>query len=155
MVTTKQFSLTPNNLLKALLSIYLKKRWWLLVLVWIWAAIVSSPDVQGGTPLIVIAVLYPVLIVYRIWRFANDKENAILYAARYYEMTESEITGYINDGSESRTILHTVIKYIELKHCYMLYVSKTQFIYIPKDCFGTLQDKLWFENKILASLKKW
>jgi len=154
MVTTKVFNITRNTYFNIMLAIYWKKRWWLILLMIAVAFLSLSSDLHETNFAFIFLLAYPILIVYRLWSFANDKENAGVYLPRYFEIDNSNLIAYGADVFETKLSLSGIIKYIKLNNCYMLYMSKNQHIYLPKDAFKTYQDREWFEQAILSKIKK-
>ncbi|GEC71762.1 hypothetical protein FFL01_13010 [Flavobacterium flevense] len=97
--------------------------------------------------------IYPLLIIFQYWRFANSGDNKIFLLERNYEIDDEKIIGNLSDGTSSTIMNNHLIKTIQLKNAYLLYISKLQFIYIPKDSFITEQDKDWFEKEIVKNIK--
>jgi hypothetical protein len=156
MVRTKKIQLTNKTFFKTLLSVYLKKRWWLILFILIIAilSLFNRNEDTSNDFLIYFGFIYPPIILLQFWRFANSKDNKIFLLERDYEIDNEKIIGNLSDGTSSTIMNNLFIKTIQLKKTYLLYISKTQFIYIPKDAFLTEQDKNWFEKEIVRHIKK-
>lgn len=156
MITTSKFQLTSNEFLKIILSVYLKKRWWYFPLIWTFAILFSVDHKIDSFQrfFIYFAIFYPILFLYRYWSYANSKDNKIYLLERYFEIYEDRLVGFLEDGSESTIRCEHFVKFINLKNIYLLYISKNQFIFIPKDAFQTSQDKEWFEKNITLKIKR-
>lgn len=86
--------------------------------------------------------------------FANSKDNKLFLLERYFEIDEDRFVGFLIDGTDSTIKIERIIRKIELKDIYLLYVAKNQFIFITKDSFKSDNDRIWFEQKILSNIKK-
>lgn len=155
MIRTKKVRLSSKEYFKIILSTYIRRRWYLIVLMWILAlSFIMRPERDLFVIFfIVFAILYPIIIIFQYWRFANSKDNKLFLIEREYEIDENRIVGSLGDGTESTTLLEHFIKVIDLKEVYLLYLSKNQFVYIPKNSFETGEDRVWFESKVLSKIK--
>lgn len=154
MVSTEKFHLTPVSFFKILLNVYIRRRWWLMAFIIIMGLINAVGDYKSGTFFIVFAVLYPLLVLFQLWRFANSPENRNFLIERYYEINNDEIRIFSSDGSNSTLKLSVFTKAIILPQYYLLYVSKTQFLIVPKRSFTQPSEKDWFERNIANPLFK-
>lgn len=59
------------------------------------------------------------------------------------------LIGKLSDGSEHKLNLENIIKTINRKEYYLIYISKHQFIYVPKYAFKSDEDRKTFEEKII------
>ena len=155
MINTKNIKLTNKTLFTTLLTVYLKKRWWLITLILIISLLISLKENKDNNDYFIMffSFIYPLLITLQYWRFANSGDNKIFLLERNYEIDDEKIIGNLNDGTSSTIMNNHLIKTIQLKNAYLLYISKLQFIYIPKNGFQTEQDKNWFEKKIIKNVK--
>ena len=155
MITTKKFQLTSKEFFLTLLKVYLKKRWWYFPLIWTFAIIISlSDDIDSfGQFYIYFAIIYPIYFLYKYWAYANSNDNKIFLIERYFDIYEDRLVAYLSDETESTIKSEHLIKYIVLENMYLLYIAKTQFLFIPKDSFQNLQDKDWFEKNVIKKIK--
>lgn len=156
MITTEKIQLTSLDLFKILLITYFKKKWWLFLLIWAMGAslFLDSRNDSFADFFVVFAISYPIYFLIFYWRYANSKDNKIFLLERYYGISEDKIVGILDDGTESPIKLEHFIKVVELKKFYLLYISKSQFIYIPKDSFKSESDKEWFVKEIVKRIGK-
>jgi len=103
---------------------------------------------------IAISIILPIYCVIHFWRFSYSKENEIFFLERYYTINEEEFVGYLNDGNHNVIKNNYFIKYYEVYNSYLLYISKNQMIYIPKNSFKSTEDLNWFSEKILSKINK-
>ncbi len=92
------------------------------------------------------------VIQYR--RYAYSKENKVFLLGRYYEIDSDMITGIMEDGTSQPLKTEHFIKIIKTSKYYLLYIAKSQFIYLPVDAFSNNTDIEWFENEIIKKIKK-
>jgi len=104
--------------------------------------------------LLFFAFFYPIILLFQFWRYANSKENKLFLVERFFEISEDDITGILQDGSESKVKMENIIKVVTLSKYYLLYISTSQFIFIPKDSFMNHEDEDWFTNIINKKIKK-
>ena len=156
MIITNPTKLSPAGLFKILALRYLRKRWWLLAWMWVLAVIIGLQETYDNFSLflIVFSLIYPLLIILILWRFVTAKDNKILFLERHYEIDNDRITGIIDQDTYSLTKIEHFIKAELIQGTYLLYLSKSQFMYIPIDSFRTSEDKLWFEKEVLSKIRK-
>lgn len=155
MIQTKSIQLTKKQFFITLLSVYLKKRWWLVIWFLLLAILFYSTENRdsGKNFFTFFFFLYPILIVFRYWQFANSKDNKVFLLERNFEITENKIIGNLSDGTVSEILVEHFVKTIEFKKSYLLYLSKIQFIYIPKDSFKNANEENWFKQNIISKIK--
>lgn len=149
MVVTKQFSLTSTQYFKILVSVFIKKRWWFLALIWLFGigtALSSARDYLY----IIFAFLYTILVWAQLWKFSNSKENSNLLKERYFQIDSEKLTGFIEGGSEGTIMISDFIKVIITNESYLLYHAKNQFVFIPKNSFQSPADEMWFQKEIIT-----
>lgn len=155
MIKTKKIQLTTSTFFSTLLNVYLKKRWWLIIWILIIGILVSTGKRRESTEIFIMifSFAYPFVIAFQYWRFANSKDNKVFLLEREYEISNDKIIGTLSDGTSSTILIEHFVKVLKLKTSFLLYISKTQFIYIPKDAFKTEADKIWFEQEIISKIK--
>jgi hypothetical protein len=153
MITTKKFKLTANEYFKILLTVYLKKKWWLMLFLIFMALINIVGNYKSGEFFIWFGIIYPVAVAFQLWRYANSKDNREISVERYYEISNSEIIGYRADGSESKVMINSFIKAVSLKNYYLLYVSKGQFVCISANAFNSDNERTRFIREIIGRIQ--
>lgn len=155
MIKTKKIQLTNKTFFTTLLSVYFKKRWWLLLLMLIIATLtlINKDSKTSNDFLLYFGFIYPPIILLQYWRFANSKDNKIFLTERDFDIYNDKIIGNLSDGTSSTIMNNNIIKVIELKKAYLLYISKIQFLYFPKEAFQSKNDRKWFENEIIKKVK--
>lgn len=154
MVTTKEFALTRNDMLRILLLAYLKKKWWMLALV----IIIGLANLNGNYAtekfFVIFAAAYPFLVLFGLWNYANSDENRNFYKPRHYEIDAEKITAYMESGSDGTIMVNDFVKTLQVGNYYLLYLSKNQFLPIAKDSFQSDSEKAWFYSEIFLRIKK-
>lgn len=156
MITTKKVKLSSKDYFNILILRYIKRRWWLIVWIWILTIIIWFIGDNGEIEYFFtfFAIVYPILLVFQFWRYAKSKDNKIFLLERYYEIDKDKINGIIDDDTNSPIKIEHFIKVDLIKNIYLLYIAKNQFIYIPINCFQSDSDLDWFKNEILTQIKK-
>jgi len=156
MITTKKIKLSSSILFKISLTNNAKKYYWMLILLWFFAIrnLFKNHLNTFDIYVIAISIILPIYCVIHFWRFSYSKENEIFFLERYYTINEEEFVGYLNDGNHNVIKNNYFIKYYEVYNSYLLYISKNQMIYIPKNSFKSTEDLNWFSEKILSKINK-
>lgn len=123
--------------------------WGLAIIIWL-----TGDYGEFERFLIGMAIIYPILIVWQLWRYANSKDNRIFLLERYYEIEKEKINGIIDGDTNSPIKIEHFIKVDLIKNTYLLFIAKNQFIYIPIDSFQTESDLNWFKSEIVSQIKK-
>jgi len=154
MIKTNKIKLTPNTVFTTLLKIYWRKRWWFIILMLLMGMLVFTTGQGDANSVFIISfsILYPLLIVFQYWRFANSKENKSYLIEREYEIFNDRIIAILSDGTSSTILTEHFVKYVKLKNDYLLYLSKIQFIYVPNEAFKTESDRSWFKENIISKI---
>lgn len=154
MITTNKIQFTNTSYFKVLLQINTKKYAWLLILSWGLAATNIFKDELNELDLfyIIFSIVFPIYFILYYWRFANSKENKIFFQERFYTVDEDKIVGFLNDGTENTIKNEHLIKFLELKEFILIYISKNQFLYFPKNAFQTSEDEKYFRKTIVEPL---
>lgn len=147
MVITQVFHLEKKDYFKILINLYLRKKWWLLL--WIWAFMIYDFGRDADESFLffrVFGILYPLIVVYRLWRYANSEENRNFFLEKQLQIEEEGISNVISGTPSDAIPKQLLIKAIELKKFYLLYISKNSFIAIPKSVFNSQENMVWFRR---------
>jgi YcxB-like protein len=155
LIRTHEFRMTEQEYFKVTAYNFLRQRWWLMALL-VGAAALHA--LRGGVSVmsvltIGLVVLYPVYVAAYLWYYANSKQNRLFFEERFIEIDGEFVTGRLNDGSVAKTKWDHIVKVIRTSSSYLLYLSKSQFIYIPVDAFDTEDDLELFET--FVKNRKW
>lgn len=156
MIQTQEIKITGNEFFRLILSIYLKKRWWLLAWIWILIIILLLSGHIGFVEIMLLALilLFQVILVAQYWIYAHSKDNRIYLIARHYEMDSDRIIEMMEDGTSSILKTDRFIKVMKTTRYYLLFVAKDEYIYLPFIAFKSLADREWFENEIANKIGK-
>lgn len=156
MIKTKEVTLTANEFFFLLLSIYIKRRWW--VLVWIWGMILillfGSQMSYVEYMVSVFLILLQIIQVLQYWLYAHARDNRIYLLPRYFVIDNDQVTEYMNDGTSSVIKLDKVIRVMQVRKSYLLFVARNEYIYLPFDAFESPEDIKWLEEQVIANVKR-
>jgi len=156
MIKTQKIKITANEFFRLILSIYLKKRWWLLAWIWILVIILLLVGSIGLIEIILLTLilLFQLVIIAQYWFYAHSKDNRIYLLSRYYEIDTDRIVETMEDGTSSIVKNERFIKVMKTSNHYLLYVARNEYIYLPISAFRSLADREWFEEEIVNKIKK-
>lgn len=151
MIATEKIVLTNKDLFNILVKNYLRKRWWMFA--WIWVMIVLLLLRENNDSIsyfiVVALILLQFLLIYQYWGYANSNENN----ERYFEIQPDKIVGITADGASTIIETSQFRSVVQTSKYFLLYTSKTEFIYLPINCFKTNEDLKWFESEIVEKIK--
>lgn len=155
MIKTKKFQLTKKEYFSFIIRILLKRRWWLYAFMLFLSVAILCKDNKDSSDIFVIVFgfLYPLITIFQYWRFANSKDNKIIFYERQHEIFSDRIISGMGEISNSTIPMQNFIKVFELKDLYLLYISKGQCFYFPKRIFETQEDEIWFRNEVFLKIK--
>jgi hypothetical protein len=156
MIRTRKIELNSDEFFYLLLTIYFKRRW--LLLVWIWLVIfvllfstrISSVEYL----LIAFLCLMQVLQIIQYWFYSHLKANAIYLLPRLFEITADQIVEWMDDGTSSTIKTDRFNRVIRTGKCYLLFLSKNEYVYLPFNAFESDTDRKWFETEIIGRIGK-
>jgi len=156
MIKTQEIKLTANEFFRLILSIYLKKRWWLVAWIWVLIIILLFSGNIGFIEIILLALilLFQLVIIAQYWFYAHAKDNRLYLLSRYYEIDADRIVETMEDGTSSIIKNERFIKVMKTSGYYLLYVARNEYVYLPVDAFESLSDREWFEDEIINKIKK-
>ena len=156
MIKTQGIKLTANEFFRLILSIYLKKRWWLVAWIWILIVVLLFIGHIGLVEITLLALilLFQVIIIGQYWVYSHSKDNRIYLSPRHYEIDTNQVIEVMEDGTSSTIKTERFIKMIKTSKYYLLYVARNEYIYLPLIAFESLADLAWFESEIAAKIGK-
>jgi hypothetical protein len=156
MIKTQEIKIAANEFFRLILSIYLKKRWWLLAWIWILIIILLFSGRIGFIEITLLAliVLFQIIIIGQYWFYAHSKDNRLYLLAKYYEIDKAQIIEVMEDGTSSTIRTERFIKVMKTNRYYLLYVARNEYIYLPISAFESLADREWFEEEIVNKIRK-
>jgi len=122
---------------------------------WLTALVIAFEENKDSFEifLMLFSFFYPLIVFFEYWRFANSKQNKLIFTERQHEVFTDRIVSHLGNATESTIALENFIKVSELKDVYLLYISKNQSVYFPKRIFETTEDENWFRNEIFLKIK--
>lgn len=156
MIKTQEIKITANEFFRLILSIYLKKRWWLLAWIWILIIILLFGGSIGLVEIILLAIilLFQVIIVAQYWIYAHSKDNRIYLLSRHYTIDTDQVVEMMEDGTTSTIRTERFIRVMKTARYYLLYVARNEYIYLPLSAFASTSDQEWFETEIVNKIGK-
>ena len=150
MTQTKAYSISKKEYTKIILSRRLKKSWWLYVLMFV-LGIFYLPkfgDDNFSTFFAIFAFSYPFLMFTYLYFWANSKDHQPVFSETNL-CFDTEFIYLKRNGNETKLNPNSIQQVISNPKYWMLYISKGQFIYIPKNIFYSKEDY----NKLSTIIK--
>lgn len=151
-IVTNTFSLSKKEIFHLQVLLYLRSRKWLIIALLAVILISMSRSYFFTALLLAFVILYPLAIVWQCWSYTKSIYSHIFSLERYFTINESQISIHLSDGSNSVIMMHHVKKVMELNSIYLVYISKNQFIHIPKTAFATELDLAFFQQMMPSRL---
>lgn len=156
MIRTRKIELTADSFFYLLLTIYFKRRW--LILIWIWLMIfilLFSAHIRSIEYLLILFLLLSqVILVVQYWLYAHSKDNRIYLLPRYLEIDDHQIVEWMDDGTSSTIKLERFVKVMRTGKCYLLFIAKNEYVYLPFSAFENEANKEWFETDVIRKINK-
>ncbi|SFZ94562.1 YcxB-like protein [Flaviramulus basaltis] len=141
MIHTKKYSLTKKDYTKIILLKRLKKSWWLYLFMFV-LGILYLPkfgEDSFSTFFTIFSFSYPFVMFTYLYFWANSKDHQPIFSETHLSFDNENI--YLKrNGNESKITSNSIQKVISNTKYWMLYISKGQFIYIPKNIFYSNED---------------
>jgi len=154
------FGLSPNEYFRVLLRNYISRRWWLLLLDIVVLALFALAAVYVPEQLqlihyvgVAILIVFPAVYIFRFHRLAFGGGNEAAFQQRRTTLDNEGLTFVFDDGEQTRIPWDRVLHVLNTKDFLLIYITKRQFVYLPKQAFATNQDLGEF-MKFSAS-RKW
>lgn len=154
MIQTNEYALNPKEYLKILLHLQLAKSWWVYLLL-IGYAVVLAPRFgtdHFATFMVVFAVLYIVLMFFYLVWFTKSKDNRNIYNSRQLNFGPEKIVAYsggttlFDTPTTSEVANSQVVRTTKVGDFWLLYLSKAQFIVVPRSTFKSAEDHEAFKK---------
>jgi len=100
--------------------------------------------IQDRDLLLFSAISIPVVIgciIVFFWRYSTSEKNRVFFKKRRYEFTDEFLFQYLEDGSEGKVNYENINKVVRREDYLLLYISQTQFFYVPAKSFASDEDK--------------
>lgn len=157
-VQTKEFELTKKQLFHINLQLSIKKAWLNLILlppVMLLASVNIGDTVSNCVFLF--GVGYLLLFLYAPYKASYLNAYPMMLAPRTLEFTPLKIKAAFGGKYEFEPSIinelpaDSVINAVELKTYFVLYVSRSSFVVVPKDSFHTIEDVNEFKTLFFTS----
>jgi len=150
-LATEEFELTKKEMLSLLSLNYLKRKWWILLLLaavlpWAW-------QMMGRPPMELMLVAVAVFLVWvpaELARHVFLPKNKRLYLTRRHEFDDEWIFTFVSDDSIGKMKWSGVAAVSRLGRHFLIYISKRQFIVVPFRAFKTGEDLRDFSEFLAA-----
>mgnify|MGYP000913824564 CR=1 FL=1 len=156
MIRTGKIQLSSDEFFHLLLTIYVKRKW--LTIAWIWVVIfilLFTARINAIEYWLVgILCLLQVFLVLQYWFYAHSKDNRIYLLPRFFEITSDQIMEQMDDGTSSTIKTDRIIRVMQTGKCYLLFIAKNEYIYLPFSAFEREADREWFDREILKKTKR-
>tara|TARA_R110002049_G_scaffold38978_1_gene120321 strand:+ start:8684 stop:9142 length:459 start_codon:yes stop_codon:yes gene_type:complete len=149
MIATKPFSLSQKEYRKIILSKRLKKSWWLYLLMFLFGILYLKKfgEDNFSTFFTIFAFAYPILSIVYLYFWSSSKGHNPIFNETKLSF-DTDYLYFERNGNESKLKPNTIQKTISNANYWMLYISKGQFIYIPKSIFYSNEDYERFSSLI-------
>lgn len=146
-ITTGEIKMTPNLLFGIAIRRHFEEKKWLMVAypvglfgyLFLMNVATNYARYLGiiGFGLMLAVLLY-VLTYY--WQHTHSGDNASFFLSRFYEFDRFFIRTKVEDGSQGSYRWDSIVKLTETASYYLLYTTRTKFMYIAKSAFKTQGD---------------
>ena len=156
MIQTQKIELTGDEFFYLLVTIFIKKRWmlliWVVLLIFI---LLLTRNIGSAEYLLILLILafYAIQMI-QYWIYAHSRANKAYLLPRHFEIDAHQIVERVEDGSTATMKTDQFIKVMKTGKCYLLFVAKNEYVYLPFDAFVSNSDRELFENEIVKKIKK-
>ena len=143
MIRTKIFATTKKELFKSLFQLYLKRRWWLIVIVFLIAGFVyfEQQNLSDAAWIVAMGLGLPVIMAAFLYYMVYYRMGKFYFLSRHLEISDEKIRGVLEDGR------YDEIQYAQLKSAtsgknyFLLTARNGNLIYIPFHAFEKEKEK--------------
>lgn len=153
MIQTKEFSLSKKEYIKIVLLTRFKKSWWLYLLM-ILLGIFNLPKFGAdnfSTFFVFFSFTYPILLSIYLYFWASSKDHEPIFLKTNLSFN-NEFLFFEREGNESKLVPNSIQKVLSKNEYWLLYISKGQFIYVPKHIFHNTDEYDSFSKLIKQKL---
>jgi len=148
MIVTNEFKLTPEKCFTISLKQTLSRVWlWLTLIFIFFSGMFAKMFYLSLFPFIFL----PFFVIF-VFQTVHSKKNKIFFKERHCAINEEFLTTCFSDGSESKLKLTNIIKIQKKNDCYLLYIAKAAFVYMPFSCFKSDSDLKEFDRIITSKV---
>ncbi|MEM7185369.1 MAG: YcxB family protein [Bacteroidota bacterium] len=152
MTETKPFTQEKKTYFTIVLKTALRRRWWMYVLVlfvtlgnfYLYAAKGRSSHLVWA----LVGLGYFIYIFVYLYRFSYSKDKEDFLSEKQLFFNDDALRIEESAGGFGEIPYHRIHKVVDESDFWMLYLSKNQFVYIPKDIFYSETDYERFRQLI-------
>jgi hypothetical protein len=145
-IQTQQYAMTPREYWRVLVENYIRRRWYVFLLLGGAALLLAMSASPWAAGVIVLIVAYPLILVGYAWGQAKSPQNKIYYLPRVVELDSDYLSCYAADGGMERLRVDHFVSGRKTGAGFVLYLSSTLFLFIPFRAFKSKQDRNTFET---------
>jgi hypothetical protein len=151
MIDTKTYQLTQDVFTKIVMQRLFVKKWWLFALFLVIGCYYCiSPEIFDESPFLTFMLFgYPLFYIGYTFFWSRSKNHQGMFAETDLAFNESEMLFKKNDN-EVKIPYKNILRVEDFEKHWLLYISKMNFIYIPKDIFYLEEDFTKFKSYINA-----
>lgn len=153
-IQTNSFSMTPAMYFKIVAKTRLKRYWWLYLGCFL-IACMFLPDFGAkdlATFMVIMGFFYPPFLFVYLYFWTTSSKNKAVFVKKQLTINNEKILATLVDNINNEIPFSYIQNVIETNEYWLLYVTASQFLYIPKTVFRTTADLNKFEE-IIQSLK--
>lgn len=149
MTKTKTYSLTQKEYMKILMLKRFRKSWWLYLLMFLigFIHIKDFGTNTFSTFVCIFSFIYPLLVFTYLYFWSKSKDHEPVFA-EVNLFFDDKYLYFKSNNNESKVAPNSIQKIIEHNKHWLLYISKGQFIHVPKHIFYNESDFKLFTTLI-------
>jgi hypothetical protein len=152
MIETRKFTQSTKTYFNIVLRKNIRKRGWLyallIILGFVHIFLYIFKQQESSIAWMIVCFTYPFVIYIYLYRFAHSKDQAGFLSEKQLFFDEEKIKLVESDGTNGSFPFSRIWSVREEPSFWMLYLSKSQFIYVPKNIFYNEEDFLLFQKSI-------
>jgi hypothetical protein len=152
-IQLNRYALDRKLYFRILVRSYLSRRWWtlllgFLILLFFVFVLINAPQALSLVHYVAVAILvaFPVLYVVRFYRFAFNGDNEPFFEERGATLDNEKLSVHFDDGTTDTVPWDGVDRIREADEYLLVYVSRRQFVFIPKSAFASEEDLETFRS---------
>lgn len=144
-IITKEFELTEKEIFKIGITFQLlpKIKWDIFYIVLGIGFISCNIDIittSIGIFLIVISILSPLISIIHLKQYSKSRQIKAFLGKRLMIIDDNFIDTKLVNGNEGKYKVSNIVKVLEQKEYFLLYINKKEFLYVPKNVFNSQED---------------
>lgn len=136
MIETKIFSLSRKEYTKIVMLTRLKKLWWMYLAIFILGFLYLKGFGKNtfSTVMFIFSLLYPFITFIYLYFWSNSKGHNPIFNDVSMSF-DKEYLHFKSNDNENKLNTTNIQKIISSKTYWLIYFSKGQFLYVPKEIF--------------------